>query len=272
MNRYRWIIPELLIGLLTLLTVGAGSLGLSEAPKVTPSTASSATHAHSFSTASGTGSDMVAVIGDLIVLLALLSTYVIFRVQQRTSENLQIDSTVSALNGVRHGMGEWAQHHFGGDGWPDGEAVRRAELDYKKIVGILEEEPVVQVPQNFRVPKEPLVALVEHSESLALLDVETLKIANEALRRVEIFNQFIQMQTDFNIRHFHEILDTGLDPARRENIARSSQTISLWIHRDAIGNAGWYKSLMKAMDDNLTHLASRKREHWWSRRPKPSID
>ena len=206
---------------------------------------------------------MAALIGDLIVLIALLSTYVIFRVQQRTSENLEIDSTISALNGVLHGMGEWGKFHFEG-GWAGEKAVSRTRLDYDKIMGTYEGDPPgFKVPQNYRVPKEPLVALVEHSESLALLDVETLKIANEALRRVEIFNQLVQMQTDFNMLHFHEILDAGLNPHQREQIARSSERLALWIHR-AIDDADWYNELMTAMDGNVAGLKLRKRKHWWN--------
>ncbi len=210
---------------------------------------------------------MWAFIGDLIVFVALLVTLVIFLVQRRTSENLEIDSTLSALNGVRHGMHEWSRYHFEG-GWEDERALQRAHQDYEKVMGIFDKDKGFQVPQNFRVPKEPLVALVEHSESLALLDVELLKVANEALRRVDLFNQFVQMQTDFNTMHFHEILDTELDTSRRRNIATSSEKISRWIHQDAIGKAEWYDALMKVMDSSITILAQRKRKHWWSRRPK----
>jgi len=136
---------------------------------------------------------------------------------------------------------------------------------HDKIMGIFKPTLGYDVPSNFRVPTEPLVALVEHSESLALLDVDTWKVANEALRRVEVFNQYVQLQTDLSALHFHEIFDAALDEDLRVNIAKSYERVSLWIHRDVIADGKWYDELMAAMDTTIARLKLRKREHWWSR-------
>jgi hypothetical protein len=79
------------------------------------------------------------------------------------------------------------------------------------------------------------------------------------------------MQTDFNALHFQEILNEDLHPKLREDIAKSSEKIALWIHKDTIGDAEWYETLMTAMDDNIKSLASRKRKHWWTPHTKPPL-
>jgi hypothetical protein len=179
------------------LIVSAAFLGLSEAPKATITT--SAAHAQVSKSSMGTGGDVWAFIGDCIVFVALLLSFVIFRVEQRTSENLQIDSTLSVLNGVRHGMDQWGKNHFGG-GWAGPRAYDRANEDRQKVMGTHPRVTGFDVPQNFRVPKESLVALVEHSETLALLDVETLKIANEALRRRDLQSRQRVVNSSWSLR------------------------------------------------------------------------
>ena len=179
-------------------------------------------------------------------------TIYIYRRQQLDSEDQRVAATIDVLNGVQKGLTEWGDRHFGGDGYLDAEAHRRAEDDYKAIV-----ESQGNYVQNFRVPSEALVSVINHSD---LIDVDTIKAANVALWKIGIFNQLVQQHTDFNARHITEYLAEPLGSDRREVLGRAAEELSYRMHRYGIEDAGWYKELKRAVDVNITNLEDRRRE------------
>jgi hypothetical protein len=182
----------------------------------------------------------------------------VYRSQQVEVENLQIDETLGFLRGIWDGMRPWGDLHFNQE-YSHQQAVERAEKDRQSI-----REGVYQI--NYRVPTEPLENLIHYSASGVLLDRDVIIRANEALRRVGIFNQLVQQQTDFLAAHLPEVYDPTLDPVKRNALADTAGAISQIIHEAAIGDGAWYRDLMEAIEHTITALASRKRERFWNRR------
>lgn len=69
-----------------------------------------------------------------------------------------------------------------------------------------------------------------------------------------VFNQLVQQQTDFNVRHAVEVKRAQHDDEWKLAIALTARRISENIHGAAIGDAGWYTELMEALDANITTL------------------
>ena len=97
-----------------------------------------------------------------------------------------------------------------------------------------------------------------------LISEETVFAANFALWRVEVFNQLVRAQTDFNMRHAVEIFDDKLDTDRRTVIAEAAQEISVGLHIGGIGRAGeaggWYQRLTESVHADTERL--RRMRHW----------
>jgi hypothetical protein len=71
---------------------------------------------------------------------------------------------------------------------------------------------------------------------------------------VDKFNQFVQQQTDFYAQHLHEFTDLALPEAKRLALAEATRWIAIMIHGWTIGNAGWYRDLIGALDGNIGDL------------------
>jgi len=158
----------------------------------------------------------LTLVGDMLIFGGFAATICVYRSQQVQSENQLIDATLGVLHGIRDGMKPWADNHFGGSGWDEVQAAARAEKDRQCV-----REGVYFL--NYRVPTELIVNLLQHSGTRAALSSETITLAGEALRKVGIFNQIVQQQTDFLAAHLPEIYYPTLEPARREALARTFQ-------------------------------------------------
>ncbi|HEU5183624.1 MAG TPA: hypothetical protein VFU01_03580 [Gemmatimonadaceae bacterium] len=97
----------------------------------------------------------------------------------------------------------------------------------------------------------------------------TVAAANLALWRVQTFNQLVAAQSDFNVQHVAEVVDTSLSPERREVIAAAAEKLSFLIHRSGIGDAnapaGWYRELDRAIWGDIEALESREQAPAWRR-------
>jgi hypothetical protein len=204
-----------------------------------------------------TPGDWIAFGGDLLVLAGLGLTYVVYRRQRFDSNAQQVRSAIAVLRAVREGMSPWGDMHFGGKGYTADSANVRAQDDYRAV-------KAGGYGQNFRVPTEPLTTLIQQPGEGAFIRRETIAAANIALWRLGVFNQLVQQQTDFNALYLSQ--GQALSDEQREALADAARNISVMIHRDAIGDASWYRGLMKAIEENIADLERRLERKWWSRR------
>lgn len=205
---------------------------------------------------------MWAFIGDVLVLLGLLATIIVYRSQQVDTDNFQIDSTLAIFASLISGLNDWGDDHFASTDYGDARMVEaRAKSDYQDVMaGIFH--------PNFHVPEEPIINLIQHSGTRGVVNRDTITTGNEMLRRIEIYNQFVRLQTEFFSRHCLEILDPSLDPDDREKLADAFSSISVLIHQEGVGDATWYHDFRKALNENVTDLSAHRRRYWWSRRSK----
>ena len=112
---------------------------------------------------------ILAAISVILILVGIAVTWDTFWQQRYNSDMGQIRATLAILEAARHGMESWGVPHFGGDGYDEKRAIERASSDYKAIVkggGNF---------QNFKVPTEPVAALLEQPSEL--ISVETISAA-----------------------------------------------------------------------------------------------
>jgi len=249
----RRITPYLLVGQLIALTVGAAILSLLEA--------TSHVSAHLTSKAPTGLSPSVdwAFIGDVLVLVGILVAAGVYLRQRFDSDLRQIDATLAVLHSVRRGMAEYGDMHFGGHGYDREAATTRSQIDHDCIMDGIRY-------QNFRVPTEPVISLIQQPEEGWFISRETLEAANIALWRIGQFNQMVQQQTDLLANSLPGITNKKLPIHQREALAEAARKISFTIHFVTIGDSGWYHQLMDSIDQNVETLQDRRRRKWWSRR------
>jgi len=201
----------------------------------------------------------VTLIGVLLVPIGFAVTIAVYLSQQVKSENQQIDATLGVLRFIIDGMKPWSDDHFGGQGYNEEQAIVRAARDRQCV-----RDGVYFL--NYRVPSELIANLVEHEGTRVAISSDTMAKASEALRRVEIFNQVVQQQTDFLAFHLPAIYNRSTDTVQREAIADTAFAISKVLHESTIGDAAWYRDLMTAIDRSIVDLEKQKRKHWWNRR------
>jgi hypothetical protein len=191
--------------------------------------------------------------GALVVLVSVGVAIIIYWRQRLVSKR----RVLATLRAVRDGMIKWkaergwGDRHFG-TAYSEPEAETRARQDFDAIME-------KTYAQNFRVPTEPLAALIQRPD--ALITSGTVEAVNIALWRIGVFNQLVQQQTDFNARHLAEIIHSNLPDERRRDLAEAARRISVMLHRDAIGDASWYQDLKAALTANIETLESR----WWTK-------
>jgi hypothetical protein len=149
-----------------------------------------------------------------------------------------------------------------GDLWCDGYnpqvAKLRAKKDYEAVM-------TFSYNQNFRVPTEPVISVIQQAEQ-GWLTRMTIEADNVALWRMEVFNQLVQQQTDFNAAHLYQILNGGgMSPNDRAALANGAQRISETIYV-GIGNTRWYPRLIDQIEQNIDILQHENDKGWWTRR------
>jgi hypothetical protein len=194
-------------------------------------------------------SDWIAIAGDSLVFAGLLVTLVIYLFQRNASIRREINSTLELLRAVRDGITPWGNLHFNTN-YSGEVGRRRAEDDYRSVMGCWP-------PMNWRVPSEPLNALVQRPETGLQIEKSTIQAASIAMWKIGIFNQVVQQQTEFIALHMEEIRDEELPVKAREALARAAQRFSEMIHCDGIGDASWYSGLLAALQENIAHLEAR---------------
>ncbi len=121
--------------------------------------------------------DYLVLIGDVLVVVGFIVTLGFYRRQRHDSTIREIDSTLDVLYAVRVGMTPWSDLHFK-TGYDERAIEDRAELDFNAVMN-------GSHFQNFRVPTEPLVTLIEQPGKGWRLDDETIKASNVALWQLE---------------------------------------------------------------------------------------
>jgi hypothetical protein len=183
---------------------------------------------------------------DLIVVGSVVVAVSIYLVQKRGSVKRQRESTLAHLKGVKAAMEVWGSDYFDTD-YSGAAAKDRGNLDAKKIMN-------KDYFQNFRVPTEPVASLIQPPEDAWPLQSATVQAASIALLKMTHFNQLVQQQTDFNLRHAAEIAQWDLPESTRRWIALGARKISENIHGGVIDDGTWYKDLMKAINANIQTL------------------
>jgi hypothetical protein len=190
--------------------------------------------------------DALVLMGDILIIAGLVLSYRIYHRERADLIERDTESVLAMLEAMRDGIRAWADPYFT-TGYDEQGASERAQGDYKAVMDR-------SYGQLFRVPTEPLVALIERSVGGSLLRKETVEAANIALWRMGVFNQLVQQQTDFNARHLSEIYDPALPEAQRRALADGARAISTMLHASVIGDATWYKRLKAELETNIQAL------------------
>ena len=193
--------------------------------------------------ATGQSNAAFALLGDVLIFIGLPLSYLIFRTERLDARKRDRKSVLAMLRAA-HAIA-WGNSYF--TAYDDQAARFRAKDDFRYVMAF-------GYGQVKLVPVEPLTALIEHQGNGGLVRQETIEAANEALWYIGAFNQLVQQQTDFNTHHAAEIADRGLSMGRRLAIAHAAEAISVMLHRDGIGDAGWYKKLKAALETNIKEL------------------
>ena len=207
------------------------------------------------SSAGITAADWIAIVGDLSVTVGLAVTLFVYIRQRAESFELIRQSAIATLRGVRNGIAPWGPAHFSTD-YSGQVGLNRARLDHDQIMqhGYM---------QNYLVPTEPLVAIIEQRDEGRFIDVATIEAVNVALWRIGQFNQLVQQQTDFNARHAAAISGSEISQQERQAIALASERISVEIHGIAIGDSRWFATLMSRLNENASAVEAIGRRRWW---------
>lgn len=195
-------------------------------------------------------------IGDVLVILAAGVAWLIYKRQRRDTATdrhaadlahvrEQRAATLAHLQGVKAGLVAWTNEYFT-TSYEGQAAADRSEVDFNAIMQ-------GYYFQNFRVSTEPVASLIRPLGDAWPLEHETLVAASVALQRMGVFNQLVQQQTDFNLRHAAE-LQGDVDEERKKAIGLAGRRISEHIHGAAIGDASWYEEFIAAIDKNIDAL------------------
>jgi hypothetical protein len=193
-------------------------------------------------------------LADILTLVGLLVAVVLYGAQQVSGQLRDRDAAIALLVAVHDGIKPWGDLYFG-DPYDEAAAVKRASQDYSQIAS-------GNYAQVFYVPTEPLAALIASPAAGGLIGRDTVEAASVALWRIDVFNQLVRQQTDFNTNHLAEIRDDDLPAERREVLGRAAFSISTMLHRNGIGDALWYSEMMSALEANRADLEHR-RGRWW---------
>jgi len=185
-------------------------------------------------------------VSDVVVILSVLVAVAIYWRQRLGSTRRQRESTLAHLKGVKASMEAWADDYFG-TGYEGDAAENRSEVDFNAVMQ-------GGYSQNFCVPTEPVVSLIQPPGDAWPISSRTVEAASVALLRLTIFNQFVQQQTDFNLLHAAELKRPDLSDEAKMPIALASRRISKNIHASAIGDGSWYKDLIDALDANVQEI------------------
>ena len=182
--------------------------------------------------------------GDLLVIVGFGVAWWIYKNQDKASAIQRQKSTLAHLKGVKAAMEEWHDNFFT-TSYEGTAAQDRSESDFNMVMR-------GTYIQNYRVPTEPVSSLIEPAGDIWPYSTETVRAANVALARMTVFNQLVQQQTDFNLRHAAEL--RRLDEEERKPVALAARRISEDLHGGAIADASWYHELKKALEDNIRLL------------------
>lgn len=199
--------------------------------------------------------DLLVLGGDLLVAAGIIVAAAVYRHQKSDSASRDLRSTLADLQAIRAGVTNWGDLYFTTDYSAEGVTEARAQLDYAAVMEL------ASPGQIFRVPTDPLVSLIQRSETSPLISQATMQAVNDALWCLGKFNQLVEQQSAFNARHFHEFADPELPQTKRQALAEAARWISIMIHGWTIGNASWYQDLVNALDANIAGLQARLEVH-----------
>lgn len=188
--------------------------------------------------------NILAYIGDLLVVCGLVVAWGVYTTQKRDSEIERMRTSRAHLVGVRDVLTQRYDHFFSTD-YSGTLAEERAQKDYDHIVSRRD------YFQNFCVPTEPLVSLIQPAGLTWPYDEKTVRTATVALSMVTVFNQLVQQQAAYNTQHSAEMLKATEEQLKR--IALGAKKLSFHIHH-LIGDGSWYVSLKDAVDTNIAAL------------------
>jgi hypothetical protein len=200
-------------------------------------------------------------LGNALGLAGLAVAFLIYSLQMALGRRRDSLTARSALLSVRqellHGWGAT----FFTTVYDDTLATAQAQAAYDAVV---QDKTYAQI---FAVPRESLVALVNHPAAGDLIFDDTVRSASDALYGVGLFNQLVEQQTSYNALHAADIRGDVIDDKQRIAIANGAFSISMMIHRRAIDGAntsgGWYARLRDEVQRNLASLDERVRRRWW---------
>ena len=206
-------------------------------------------------------------VGAALALLGLAFGWALYRLERTASRRRDIDAARSSLHALQRGVFSSDDESGWGDlyfvhGYDDAGALERAAQDAEAILGN-------GFNQVFVVPAEPLLVIAASPSAGDLISDETIRCANFGLWKIGVFNQLVQAQTEWNVRHLVEINDRETPALRRNALAQAAVSLSHLLHLQGIGQpnieGGWYYRLKSAVQRDLDRL-TRERSQVWTRR------
>lgn len=222
---------------------------------------------------------------EVITAAGFALAWAAFRYDRHVRWRAAVDAAHGTLSAVYRGivegvvsgdMSAWGQHYFHTI-YTDEVAKERARRTYELLM-------IRGIDQVLVVPTEPLAMLATVAPHPGLIEAPTVAVANTALWRVGVFNQLVQQLTDFNAAHAVEITSKATEWERREDIAAAAMSLSYFVHRDGIGEAGaahpdgsvgWYRALVGGLMVNMKSLENLQRHarwRWLREWPYPLLD
>jgi hypothetical protein len=200
--------------------------------------------------------DVLGLVSLVLVVVGLGLTWVVYQLERATAEQHDIEAARGLLLGVQAGMLEWGDRYFG-KAFGENEAATRSDQDYGWVMSGV-------YGDIFRVPAEPIAALLGGAAASRWIDEQTVVAAGTALWKIGAFNELVRQKTDFNGRHLAEIYDTELPQRRRVVLARTAKAQSHLLHSAGVGDAKWYPGLTAQITANVKDLdaALRDRLRW----------
>src|SRR5262245_44282113 len=206
--------------------------------------------------------------GTLLAVIGLALGWVTFRIGRDAARRSDLASARGLLTAVYRGIVGQAD---GAPGWArsafairydDAQVLARARVASEAVrQGLLD--------HVFVVPTEPLRLLATAAPQQGFISERTVAVANLALWRVDVFNQLVSAQSQFNVRHLTEIVDPSLPDDRRQLLADAAEKLSYLVHDSGIGEAnapgGWYRELDRTIWSDIEALERREQAPWWRR-------
>jgi len=192
-----------------------------------------------------------------IAAVTLALAWFVYRWERDERRKTALRATEKTLLAVREAVASWGKLYF--EKLYDADAIEQVGRHYGRLTLKGSREQVLVVP------REPIELLLMDAGRGGSLSGATLKAANYALWRIDVFNQLVIQQTELTTKYLLEIKKPfWVRPVHRLAIRRAIVDQARMLHRFGIGMAntagGWYYELERAITDDIAAISAQLNE------------